>query len=134
MKRYPDPTRCPNCGHLAATTVCILCKHDKIVQPSLPLDGGPTDPLREIYESSPALKKQFPTFEQAISDPLRRKGIANAAREMVKARGRALALLGPIPLPPISEDGFIIAILLAALGGGVIGCILTLIRRGRGPR
>jgi len=32
--------------------------------------------------------------------------------------------------PPITDEMLVIWPLLAALGGGVIGCILTLIRRG----
>ena len=32
--------------------------------------------------------------------------------------------------PPITEEALVIWTLLAALGGGVIGCILTLLRRG----
>jgi len=36
--------------------------------------------------------------------------------------------------PPITDETLVIWTLLAALGGGVIGCILTLIRRGRRQR
>ncbi len=33
--KYPDPTRCPKCGHLDATTVCRFCQVDKLAKPEL---------------------------------------------------------------------------------------------------
>lgn len=63
-----------------------------------------------------------------------RKLLGNINIASLKARAESLrngtlAAIAPIPLPPISEDGAIIAIILAVLAGGVIGCILMLIRR-----
>lgn len=106
-------------------------------QQPLPLGDAPDSEasLRDAFERS-GLARQRWTFERAIRIPLMRKCLANIAEARMKAladaaklRSSALALVLPLPVPPISEDGFVIAIILAVLAGGVLGCILTLIRR-----
>lgn len=83
--------------------------------------------LRTAYAKVPSLAKEGITFEQVLADPLMKKLLGNINEARLRAKSAALALIAP--LPPISEDGFIIAIILAALAGGVLGCILTLTRR-----
>jgi hypothetical protein len=95
--------------------------------------------LRTAYAKVPYLAKEGITFEQVLADPLMKKLLANINIASLRARAGALrkgslAMIGPLAPPPISEDGFIVAIILAVLAGGVIGCILVLLRRNNGPR
>lgn len=33
--KYPEPTRCTHCGHLAASIVCNICGRSKVAWPDM---------------------------------------------------------------------------------------------------
>jgi len=79
----PAPTRCPDCGTLAAEIVCHICKRDKrIAAPQAPLDQVE----RRGMETTPAVAApDFNTDENLHADEVVRR--FESVKEDADARG-----------------------------------------------
>lgn len=98
-------------------------------QRPLDLGDGPEnmEPMREAFEKS-GLRDEGYNFERAMRNDAIRRGLRNIAEHLLNARGRHLAVIAPIQLPPL-EDLTMLCMVAVVLAGAAICCIVALIRR-----